>query len=486
MIDFTKANYTAIISDLHLCEAEPVNIDVLLWKKYKTREFFFDDTFADFLQFIGQRSDGEPVELVLNGDIFDFDSVVTLPLSPPYRVSWLEKLRGLYAEEEKSLFKIKKIIEDHTVWFSSLSQFLRAGNRVVFVIGNHDLELHWQLVQTAIIEALNLSQESRSRLRFCEWFYISNGDTLIEHGNQYDPYCLCNDPVHPFVRKYNKIAIKLPFGNIASRYMINGMGFFNPHVDSAYIMTLSEYLRFFVKYILRAQPLLIWTWFWGATMTLLHSFADTLRPSLRDPLRIEDRTNRIAHKANATPRMVRELKELFADPATLRPLIVARELWLDRAFILLLGFLVLFETFLFIKQVYEIRVFWMFVPILLLVPFFLFYSRSIYSKVHQYKEPQEDLLATSAVITHTKRIVYGHTHIVRHEIIGAVEHLNPGSWSPAFLDVECTKPIGQKSFIWLRPSEGAPEREAKLLQFKAGGATQAFGLKRKRLSLSHD
>lgn len=69
----------------------------------------------------------------------------------------------------------------------------------------------------------------------------------------------------------------------------------------------------------------------------------------------------------------------------------------------------------------------------------------------------------AGMITSTKRIIYGHTHILRHEVIGAIEHLNPGTWSPAFLDVECTQRIGQQAFVWIAPNlEGA--RTAKLLQ----------------------
>jgi len=410
----------------------------------------------------------------LNGDIFDFDSVLALPEEPPYRVSPLEKQMGLHPEEEKSLFKIERILDDHAEWAEALRWFLLRCHRVVFVIGNHDLELHWPAVQAAILARLNLPGEYRENIRFCEWFYISNGDTLIEHGNQYDPYCLCNDPVNPFVLRYNKIEIRLPFGNVACRYMINGMGFFNPHVDSAYIMSVTEYLRFFVKYMARAQPLILWTWFSGAFITLVQTLADILTPPLRDPLRTEDRIEEIARKANATPRMVRELKGLFVNPAALRPLIVARELWLDRAFIILIGLLGLFQAFLVIKQVYDMSFFWMFIPILLLVPFFLFYSRAIRSNVVQYKEPQESILSMSSAITQTHRIVYGHTHVIRHEIIGAIEHLNPGSWSPAFLDVECTKPIGQKSFVWIQP--GSDDiRESHVYQFSGSSSVGLAG-----------
>lgn len=466
MKDFSQALHTAIISDLHICEAEPVNKKFPLWKKYKTRDFFFDEAFAEFLNHIVGMAGGKQVELVLNGDIFDFDSVLSLPLDAPFRVDWLERKRGLNSEEEKSIFKMAQILSDHPEWVKALRDFLISGNRAIFIIGNHDLELHWPGVQEKLIEHLKLPEPTRENVRFCEWFYVSNGDTFIEHGNQQDPYCRCLDPVSPFVLQYNKMEIRLPFGNIACRYMINGMGFFNPHVDTNYVMSLGQYLRFFVRYMARAQPLIIWTWFWGAFLTLVKSISDSLLPALRDPLRTEDRIDEVAKKANATPRMVRELRELFAHPATHRPTVVARELWLDRAFLILLTLLALLEVFLFIKRVYDISFFWMFIPILLLMPFFLFYSRTIRSNVTQYKEPQDDILAMTGAITKTGRVVYGHTHIVRHEIIGAIEHLNPGSWSPAFLDVECKKPIGQKTFVWIQPAlDGG--REARVFHVQA-------------------
>lgn len=453
MKDFSRATFTAIVSDLHLCEAEPENSRFPLWKKFKTREFFFDDLFSEFLERVVEMAKGQPVELILNGDIFDFDSVTAIPDEPPYRIDWLERRRGLAPEEEKSLFKLVRILDDHRVWVKALADFVNRGHRVVFVIGNHDLEMHWPKAQEILIDRLALTPDKRESVRFCEWFYISNGDTFIEHGNQQDPYCLCLDPINPYVLQYNKVEIRLPFGNLASRYMINGMGFFNPHVDTNYIMSVKEYVTFFFRYMVKAQPLLIWTWFWGAVLTMVKSLSDSLLPSLRDPLRTEDQIENIAAKANATPRMVRELRELFAYPATRRPLIVARELWLDRAFMILLTLVALLQVFLFIKQVWDVSFFWMFIPILLFVPFFLFYSRSIRSNVTQYKEPQDDILAMTGAITQTRRVVYGHTHVIRHQVHGAIEHLNPGSWSPAFQDVECTRPTGQRTFVWIYPGE---------------------------------
>lgn len=464
--DFSKANYTAIISDLHLCEAEPVHPKYPLWKKFKTKEFFFDDEFEDFLKVISSRANNEKVELVLNGDIFDFDSVTSYPKDAVYTISWLEKIRGLKPREERSLYKIERIIDDHPLFFSALSDFIKANNRVIFIFGNHDVELHFRSVQKAILNSLRLNPAQEDLVRFNEWFYISNQDTLIEHGNQYDPYCVYDDPINPFVKGYNYHYLKLPFGNLACRYILNGMGFFNPHFDGNYIMSIKDYVLMFFKYMARAQPLLVVDWFLGSVWTLFYTVKDQFAEPMKNPLKTEERVNEIAFKANATPRQVRELKELFVENSSKDPVLIMRELWLDRAFLILVGFYLIYLLFSILKNFFDISLFWGFIPLLFLFPFFLFYSKSIVSHVSGYKEPDEKILAIAGHISAVSRVVFGHTHIPRHEMIGGIEHLNSGTWSPGYLDIECTKPIDLKNFVWISPSEQDGKRVAEVVKYK--------------------
>lgn len=468
----SRAIFTAVISDLHLCEAEPINEKVPLWKKFKTEEFFFDDIFASFLNSIQEKAKlracevgtDHHIELILNGDIFDYDSVTKLPDDPPYKMTWLERRRGLHPEEAKSIFKTKCILEDHHEFVRALSHFIKKGNNVVFVVGNHDVELLFPKVQKEITKSLNLNADEKERLRFCPWFYISNKDTLIEHGHQYDPYCVVQNPIHPLVRNFNRVELRIPFGNLASRYMINGMGFFNPHVDSNYIMTIKEYVVFFFKYMIKTQPLLMWTWFWSAIATFIKSFTDRLLPPMRDPLTTESHIEEIARVSNATPRMVRELNEIKVHPAASNPFLLAKELWLDRAFLILFSFLLIFQLFTIVKLNYDISFFWMFIPLLLCTPFFMFYTNSFRSAVHTYKEPKERILNLTSFICNVGRVIYGHTHIIRHEYLGLVEHMNPGTWSPAFEDVECTKMYSKRLYCWLEPNDDNTDRVASLLE----------------------
>lgn len=466
--DFEYSKHTAIISDLHLCEAEPVNPKFPLWKKFKTREFFYDDVLNSFLKHTEFLSGGNPVELILNGDIFDFDGVTSLPEDPLYRIYPVEKSKGLFPRPERSLFKIQKILTDHFEFIQGLREFILNGNRVVFVIGNHDVELHYAIVQNEIIKSLNLSGYYQDQVRFVEWFYISNKDTLVEHGNQYDPYCVCEDPVHPFSSGYNYTFMKLPFGNLACRYILNGLGFFNPHSDANFIMGLSDYIKVFIRYMVRAQPFLILSWFWGSILTLHYSLKDHFTQAFRNPLKIEDRIQEIAMKSNSEPRMVREMKELFATPAIQEPMLILKELWLDRALLILISFFIIFEVMILIRSLFNISFFWAFIPMFAMLPFFLFYSKSVISMVSGYKEPDDRILAMTSAIAKVRRVIYGHTHIPRHEIIGSVEHLNSGCWSPAFKDMECTQPLDQKTFVWISQQPELEHRTAELYKFEDG------------------
>ena len=473
--DFSKASCTVVISDLHLCEAEESNPKYPLWKKFKTREFFFDKEFKSFLEHIEKKANNQKIELVLNGDIFDFDSCMAVPENPPYKISLIERKCGMFPQELKSAYKIRKILEDHQEWVDALRGFILRGNKTIFIIGNHDLELHYQIVQNNILESLNLPKEDQKRIRFCSWFYISNQDTLIEHGNQYDPYCLCQNPISPMVQRLHGMEIRIPFGNLACRYLTNQMGFFNPHAESNFIMTVKEYIRFFFKYMAKAQPFLLVTWFVSSVMIVADSFVYTLLPAMKDPLTIEGRIESIAKNANATPRMVREMKELAVHPAAFNPLLIAKELRIDKAFLVLITFFNTYLIFVSINIFFGISLFWMFIPLALFIPFFIFYSRAFESQIVNYRSPKLKVFKIASQITRLKRIVYGHTHIWMHKHFEDIEHLNSGTWSPAFADVECTKPFFKRTLVWIEKVKDNPDRLAKLYQFVDGKFNQLFG-----------
>ncbi len=474
-LDFSRSRNTVVVSDIHLADVEDPGIHHHLWKQFKTREHLIDQDFAAFLKEI-QRKSKSPIELVFNGDIFDFDSVMVQPVSGDNfqsNISWIERLRGLNAEEEKSRFKFKVILDTHPVWINEVRSFILAGNRVIFVIGNHDLELHWPAVQHDFLERLNLTQEFESQVRFCEWFYISNQDTLIEHGNQYDAYCLCSNPVHPLIKMGTKSQIRMPFGNLAGKYMTNGMGFINPHATESFIKSsVWEYVVFYFKYVFKTQPFLIWTWFWSAMITLIYSLVEGFLPAMRDPLTVDSRLQEIADRSNATVPMVLALKEVHVHPAIFNPIKIMRELWLDRALLLGTIFFISFQFFSFLNIFLPVSVFWIAFPMLFLVPAFILYARNVESEVEDTQRAAFRMAPLSAQVAKVRRIVQGHTHHEDHRLNGGVEVLNTGTWSAAFHDVECTQPYGKKCFAWIRYPElnadhrsPRPERVADLYEW---------------------
>ncbi len=465
--DFKSSKNTIVVSDIHLADAEPPHPHNLNWKIFKQSKHFIDSQFESFLKYLREKI-SEPFELILNGDIFDFDSVMTVPRDGRMNLSWLERIRGLSSEETKSRFKLRMILDAHPVWIQSIRDLILSGSRVVFIIGNHDMELHWPSVRQDLLNRLNLPSENQGQVRFCEWFYISNQDTLIEHGNQYDAYCLCSNPIHPLIKMGSRIMVRLPFGNLAGKYMVNGMGLMNPHATDSFIKSsIWEYLVFYFKYVVRTQPFLLWTWFWSAFVTLIYSISEGFLPALSDPLTVDARIEDIGKRANASVLVVLALKEVHVHPAIFNPLKILRELWLDRA--ILLGLIVFgsFQFFTFLNVFAHVSLWWFIVPVALLMPAFIFYARSVESEVEATQKAAYHLAPLSARITKVQRIVQGHTHLERHSWVEGVEVLNTGTWSPAFYDVECTQPYGRKCFAWIMPNSVDGKRIAKLFEWKS-------------------
>lgn len=459
---------TVVVSDLHLADAQAPDPRRPLWMAYKRSEFFVDSDFSRLCAYVHDHAHG-PVELILNGDIFDFDSICQLPSEPEGPVDWLARLRGLPSEQWMSVFKVRRIVEDHPVWFEALRTFLSQGHRVVFVIGNHDAEVHWPEVQRCVREAAGVDGQTGEQLSFCNWFYLSGSDTYISHGNQYDPYCVIQNPIDPLISIGRKPRVRIPFGDQAQRYMLNGMGYFNPHASSNYIMSAVEYAKFFFKYMFRTQPFLLWTWFWGAMVTLLLSLRDFWSPAMQDPLLVEDKVQDIADRAQASPPIVRKLHALQVPSACTKPLMILRELWLDRGLLLLALFYGAWQIVLMVNIVLPASPLWVFVLIAIAMPAFLTYSRKVSSNV--FTRPLLSLRRADLIhrITGARQVVFGHTHGPESRQVGPVHYVNGGCWSPAFADPECTRRIGTQTFVWLRRSGDDEQRRAELLEWPPGG-----------------
>lgn len=442
---------TIVLSDLHLADAEVDDPRRPLWKAYKRADYFCDADFAALLAHLLATREA-PLELVLNGDILDFDMVTKLPKPEEAegKVSWLARQRGLSSEAWMSVFKLDVILNDHPLWCESLRRFVEAGHRVVFIIGNHDLELHWPEVKALLRRRIGLAPEDESRLVICDWFYLSEGDSLITHGHVYDPHCAPRSVIEPFVRVRGRKRVQLPFGDMASRYMINGMGYLNPHAVDNYIMSAFQYVGFYLRYMLRGQPFLLFSWFWSAIATLAVSMREQWAPTIRQPLEINPRVRDIAERAKADPDMVHSLHALNVEPSAADPYVIISELWLDRGLMFLFICFLATQAVLAVNVVWPISPWWGLLVFLLLFPLFVLYASTRKSRVFSEPLLTEERADLIQAITGAHQVVLGHTHVPELRQVGPLCVLNSGSWSPAFAEPTCETRLGSQTFVWIR------------------------------------
>ncbi len=137
-------------------------------------------------------------QMVVNGDFIDFWNVV------------LDERDG-ESSEALAVRRLHAVLDAHPAVEDSLARFLEAGHGVAFVTGDHDAELLYPGVRTAIVERIEGAMSSglgeegdasitrtgtvrldmmrAGKIRFVRWFLREPGGAWIEHGHKFDPSC---------------------------------------------------------------------------------------------------------------------------------------------------------------------------------------------------------------------------------------------------------------------------------------------------------
>jgi hypothetical protein len=197
---------------------------------------------------------------------------------------------------------------------------------------------------------------------------------------------------------------------------------------------------------------------------------------MRDPLLVDDKVRSIATRSQATPAMVRKLNALQVPSATDNPFRIARELWLDRAFFLLVALFLAWQVVLHINIAWPISPLWVFVPSMIFIVPYVAYAASVRPTVFATPLLTERLAELIFKITGAKRVVFGHTHQPQCEEVGPVTFYNGGFWSKAFADPECTIRLGEQTFVWIRPRDDGGQRTAELCEWTASAETPVRAL----------
>lgn len=248
-----------IVSDLHMSEG----LDPKSAKFSRLEDFLCDDAFARFLRYHEKvreqsRLGGRPWLLIINGDLFDFLQVVSLPeegrlLRTVRGVESRKELRineqdyGLGTTAEESEWKLKRIAQGHERFFAALGWFVAHGNHVAVIKGNHDVEFHWDKVQERFVKQVGrgytrerlllecgppvTSEELEARIHFYPWFYHEPGRVYVEHGCQYDAANHFRDYLNP-VLPDDPERIELPWGSLFVRYLFNKIEDVHPFADN--------------------------------------------------------------------------------------------------------------------------------------------------------------------------------------------------------------------------------------------------------------
>ena len=129
-------------------------------------------------------------QLVINGDFIDFWNIEL-------------KGEGEQSAEQIAVARLHAVLDAHPMVEAALQGFLRTGQSILFVTGNHDAELLYRGVRAAIVSRLtpapdadvtttdleNLGALAPGRIRFVRWFLREPGGAWIEHGHKFDPSC---------------------------------------------------------------------------------------------------------------------------------------------------------------------------------------------------------------------------------------------------------------------------------------------------------
>lgn len=136
---------------------------------------------AGYIGWVTAQAPTGKVALVLNGDVFD---------------TLAEDIKG-YVAMEDAVSVVERIMKDpsfEAVW-NALAGFVdKSGRTLVFVIGNHDIEMAFPMVQSLILWRLagdDLSKRARVVFSTTGAGYtctVGNAKVFCTHGNEVDPW----------------------------------------------------------------------------------------------------------------------------------------------------------------------------------------------------------------------------------------------------------------------------------------------------------
>ncbi len=216
-----------VLSDFHLGRGK--NLDT--GRYWALEAFFYDKDFVNFIEWLASSAtpDQPKPQIIFNGDTFDLLRV------EPEPEGGVEGRAPAYLTPAIAARILENILAGHPTFVQGLALALSAGLPVLFLPGNHDVELQWPEVQAVLRRVLaeelvhmgkKPDQIIADLLEFRPWFYHEAGRVWIEHGCQYDP----ENAFRWYLRSNlaeeaaDDTELDQPLGNFFQRYLYNGFG----------------------------------------------------------------------------------------------------------------------------------------------------------------------------------------------------------------------------------------------------------------------
>ncbi len=423
-------NRYLVVSDLHLVDVEEHEDG---WKAYKGARYFFNKELDGLVKsFVKESTGGDRLTLILNGDIIDFDMVTSTPEQAPWDVSRDERKIGLDPTEEKSVWKLELVLSHHPQFITTLAEFMAAGHRIVYIMGNHDREFHFPAVQERLISAIEDRAQklkvslARGSIDFEPWFYYVPDEIYVEHGQQYDHYTSFKYLLHPVVKEDGQESLALPMGNLSNRVIMSRLGYFNPHAGG-FILNLFHYAWHWMRFYALSRRSIVIPWFFGSLFVVFRLLR--MKKLLRQPPPEHlERLREVGRSFDLSPEEVEALGQLQRTPITQRLFRILHEFWFDRVIVALIMTgttitLALVPIPLWIKLMVPLSTF----PLLYFIYEWLTKGENIFTIETELPQRARAL----ARVLPARLVVLGHTHVPRQIPLSRnTDYVDTGTWAP--------------------------------------------------------
>lgn len=447
-----------VLSDVHLgCD-----VDDLAPEQHRTRRpASIDQRLAELIDhYRTAPSPGSRWRLVFAGDLIDFlgMTVVDSDARATTTLTDEERVHGLGSSSDHVCIKLERVAARHREVFDAMRAFVEAGNAITVVLGNHDVELHWEAVKERFRQLVSPVVADRTRIEFTDWFFYREGLAYIEHGHQYDPFCATENYMAP-LSPADPTRTNAGFCSVLSRHIVKPTR--GLHEQGHNTLGVFDYVLFGLRLGLR-EMMRLGLRFGQAVHTLVRAQIALRSKAARNVKATHlRRLKQFAGSVRMSHKRVRQIVALQSQPVTRTIRAILQSLLLDR---IALGV----SMAGLVAMVALLGLLW---SPLYLVAGGLF---AAWFGADRWLASQRDLEAADQVLIERAHrlaalvpaafIVMGHTHTPRQIALneGKSTYFNLGSWSEV-VDVDGSSlELATRTHLVIHTAENGPVAELRV------------------------